>query len=49
MDFIGRHRELADLQSQYESNHAFVVVYGRRRIEKTGLKDALLKIKEFLG
>ncbi len=48
MDFIGRHRELADLQSQYESNHAFVVVYGRRRIGKTALIQEFIKNKNAL-
>ena len=28
MKFIGRHRELKDLESEYRNGHSFVVVYG---------------------
>ena len=42
MKFIGRKTELAKLNSEYEHDGAFVVVYGRRRVGKTTL------IKEFI-
>lgn len=42
MKFIGRKTELAKLNSEYEHDCAFVVVYGRRRVGKTTL------IKEFI-
>lgn len=42
MKFIGRQTELAKLNSEYERDSSFVVIYGRRRIGKTTL------IKEFL-
>lgn len=48
MDFIGRHRELADLNRQYAANHAFVVIYGRRRIGKTALIQEFIKGKNAL-
>ena len=42
MKFIGRKTELEKLNSEYEHDGAFVVVYGRRRVGKTTL------IKEFI-
>lgn len=42
MKFIGRKAELEKLNTQYERNGGFVVIYGRRRVGKTTL------IKEFL-
>ena len=42
MKFIGRKAELAKLNTEYERNGGFVVIYGRRRVGKTTL------IKEFL-
>ncbi len=42
MEFIGRHTELARLESEYQKNGSMVVLYGRRRVGKTTL------IKEFI-
>ena len=42
MKFIGRKAELEKLNTEYEHDGSFVVVYGRRRVGKTTL------IKEFL-
>ena len=42
MKFIAREKELAALNSEYERDSGFVVIYGRRRVGKTTL------IKEFL-
>ncbi|MDD6075012.1 MAG: ATP-binding protein, partial [Clostridium sp.] len=42
MNFIGRKAELAKLNTEYERDGGFVVIYGRRRVGKTTL------IKEFL-
>ena len=42
MKFIGRQIELAKLNSEYNRDSSFVVIYGRRRVGKTTL------IKEFL-
>ena len=42
MKFIGRKAELEKLNTEYERNGGFVVIYGRRRVGKTTL------IKEFL-
>lgn len=42
MEFIGRSKELKDLEQEYKNKHSFVVLYGRRRIGKTEL------IKQFI-
>lgn len=42
MKFIGRKNELYTLNTEYNHNSSFVVIYGRRRVGKTTL------IKEFL-
>ena len=42
MEFIGRTKELNDLELEYKRKHSFVVLYGRRRIGKTEL------IKQFI-
>lgn len=42
MEFIGRQKELADLEKEYQRSGSFVVIYGRRRVGKTTL------IKEFI-
>ncbi len=42
MRFIGRQKELNDLEREYKRDSGFVVIYGRRRVGKTTL------IKEFI-
>lgn len=42
MKFIGREKELRDLEREYQRDGGFVVIYGRRRVGKTTL------IKEFI-
>lgn len=42
MKFIGRERELRDLENEFRRDSGFVVIYGRRRVGKTTL------IKEFI-
>ena len=42
MKFIGRRRELESLETAYQTDGGFVVIYGRRRVGKTTL------IKEFI-
>lgn len=45
--FIGRERELADLNRRYESGKLeFAVIYGRRRVGKTSLINEFVKDKE---
>lgn len=45
--FVGRERELADLNRRYESgNFEFAVIYGRRRVGKTTLINEFIKDKE---
>lgn len=45
--FIGRERELADLNRRYDSGKfEFAVVYGRRRVGKTTLINEFIKDKE---
>lgn len=48
MYFIGRERELQTLEQQFNNRHAFVVVYGRRRIGKTALVQEFIKKKHAL-
>ena len=45
--FIGRQRELADLNERYNSGgFEFAVIYGRRRVGKTTLLNEFIKDKE---
>jgi AAA+ ATPase superfamily predicted ATPase len=45
--FIGRKRELDDLNKMYESNKfEFMVIYGRRRVGKTALISEFIKDKD---
>lgn len=45
--FVGRERELADLNRRYESGQfEFAVIYGRRRVGKTTLINEFIKDKE---
>ena len=45
--FVGRERELADLNRRYESGQfEFAVIYGRRRVGKTTLINDFIKDKE---
>lgn len=48
MEFIGRTKELNDLQQEYNNKHSFVVIYGRRRIGKTALIQEFIKDKPAL-
>ncbi|MCQ2914018.1 MAG: ATP-binding protein [Alphaproteobacteria bacterium] len=48
MEFIGRTKELSDLEQEYNSKHSFVVLYGRRRIGKTALIQEFIKDKPAL-
>lgn len=48
MEFIGRAKELADLEQEYSNRHSFVVLYGRRRIGKTALIQEFIKDKPAL-
>lgn len=48
MEFIGRKKELEDLELEYKSKHSFVVLYGRRRIGKTALIQEFIKNKPAL-
>lgn len=43
MNFIGRSQELTTLEREYQRQHPFVVLYGRRRVGKTRL------IKQFIA
>ena len=44
MHFIGRKNELNKLNSEYNNDSSFVVIYGRRRVGKTTLIKELLKL-----
>lgn len=46
MEFIGRKKELEHLNTEYQRNGSFVVIFGRRRIGKTTLIKEFLKHKE---
>ena len=48
MEFIGRTKELSDLEQEYNNKHSFVVIYGRRRIGKTALIQEFIKDKPAL-
>ncbi len=45
MKFIGRESELNRLNSEYNRESSFVVIYGRRRVGKTTLVKEFLKDK----
>lgn len=47
--FIGRERELATLEKQYNSDKfAFIVIYGRRRVGKTAIINEFVKDKDVI-
>lgn len=48
MEFIGRTKELSDLEQEYNNSHSFVVIYGRKRIGKTALIQEFIKGKPAL-
>ena len=48
MRFIGRKNELHTLNTEYNRNSSFVVIYGRRRVGKTTLIKEFLKNKTHL-
>ncbi len=48
MEFIGRERELAFLESQYEMEHPLTLIMGRRRVGKSSLILEFLKEKNAL-
>ena len=48
MEFIGRENELAFLEEEYRRDHAFVVMYGRRRVGKTRLIQRFIQGKNAL-
>ena len=45
MKFLGREKEILDLEKEYARDGGFVVIYGRRRIGKTTLIKQLIKSK----
>ena len=45
MKFIGRRRELESLETAYQTDGGFVVIYGRRRVGKTTLIKEVIKDK----
>lgn len=45
MNFLGREKEILDLEKEYARNGGFVVIYGRRRIGKTTLIKQFIKSK----
>lgn len=45
MKFLGREKELSDLEKEYSRASGFVVIYGRRRIGKTTLIKQFIKGK----
>ena len=45
MKFLGREKELSDLEKEYSRDGGFVVIYGRRRIGKTTLIKQFIKGK----
>lgn len=45
MKFLGREKELSDLEKEYGRDGGFVVIYGRRRIGKTTLIKQFIKGK----
>ena len=42
MKFIGRRRELESLETAYQTDGGFVVIYGRRRVGKSSSKTSSL-------
>lgn len=45
MKFLGREKEILDLEKEYNRDGGFVVIYGRRRIGKTTLIKQFIKSK----
>lgn len=45
MKFLGREKEILDLEKEYARDGGFVVIYGRRRIGKTTLIKQFIKCK----
>ena len=45
MKFLGREKEILDLEKEYDRDGGFVVIYGRRRIGKTTLIKQFIKSK----
>ena len=45
MKFLGREKEILDLENEYARDGGFVVIYGRRRIGKTTLIKQFIKSK----
>lgn len=45
MKFLGREKEILDLEKEYTRDGGFVVIYGRRRIGKTTLIKQFIKSK----
>ena len=45
MQFIGRASELRTLESEFQRDGGFVVIYGRRRVGKTTLIKEFIKSK----
>lgn len=45
MNFLGREKEILDLEKEYARDGGFVVIYGRRRIGKTTLIKQFIKSK----
>ncbi len=45
MKFLGREKEILDLEKEYSRDGGFVVIYGRRRIGKTTLIKQFIKSK----
>lgn len=45
MKFLGREKEILDLEKEYARDGGFVVIYGRRRIGKTTLIKQFIKSK----
>ena len=45
MKFLGREKEVLDLEKEYNRDGGFVVIYGRRRIGKTTLIKQFIKSK----
>ena len=45
MNFLGREKEILDLEKEYAREGGFVVIYGRRRIGKTTLIKQFIKSK----
>lgn len=48
MDFIGREKEIALLDAEFNKDHSLVIIKGRRRVGKSRLIEEFVRNKEHI-